>query len=100
MHLYVKHSAKGLDIFIEFPNSFVGFHVDAFSVSVFVFFEGPNFLHFNFQTIIYNLRINLKSKMSNHAFSKGSQNPYRTGVLVGNHTEDRFGRDISAKPVR
>lgn len=37
--------------------------------------------------------------MSNLAFSKDSQNPYKTGVLVGNHTEDRFGRDISAQPV-
>lgn len=33
-------------------------------------------------------------------FSKDSKNPYRTGVLVGNHTEDRFGQEISAKPVR
>ena len=24
---------------------------------------------------------------------KDSQNPYRTGVLVGNHVEDRFGQD-------
>lgn len=32
-------------------------------------------------------------------FSKDSKNPYRTGVLVGNHTEDRFGQEISAKPV-
>lgn len=37
--------------------------------------------------------------MSNHAFSKDSQNPYKTGVLVGNHTEDRFGRDLASKPV-
>ena len=25
---------------------------------------------------------------------KDSQNPYRTGVLVGNHVEDRFGHDL------
>ena len=31
---------------------------------------------------------------------KDSQNPYRTGVLVGNHTEDRFGQEIAAKQVR
>lgn len=37
--------------------------------------------------------------MSNHAFSKDSQNPYSTGVLVGNHTEDRFGQEITSKPV-
>ena len=27
---------------------------------------------------------------------KDAQNPYRTGVLVGNYTEDRFGRDSAA----
>lgn len=27
---------------------------------------------------------------------KDSQNPYRTGVLVGNHVEDRFGQDLIA----
>ena len=31
---------------------------------------------------------------------KDSQNPYRTGVLVGNHVEDRFGLDIADKDVR
>ena len=35
--------------------------------------------------------------MNPQAFSKDSQNPYRTGVLVGNHTEDRFGIDLSQK---
>ena len=25
---------------------------------------------------------------------KDSQNPYRTGVLVGNHVEDRYGQDL------
>ena len=29
---------------------------------------------------------------------KDSQNPYRTGVLVGNYTEDRFGRDMASVP--
>jgi len=37
--------------------------------------------------------------MSAQAFSKDSQNPYRTGVLVGNHIEDRFGRELTTKPV-
>jgi len=37
--------------------------------------------------------------MSTQAFSKDSQNPYRTGVLVGNHIEDRFGRELTTKPV-
>ncbi|CDW84628.1 UNKNOWN [Stylonychia lemnae] len=36
--------------------------------------------------------------MSAQAFSKDSQNPYKTGVLVGNHIEDRFGRELSSKP--
>jgi len=31
---------------------------------------------------------------------KDSQNPYRTGVLVGNHVEDRFGQDLIAQDVR
>ena len=30
---------------------------------------------------------------------KDSQNPYRTGVLVGNYTEDRFGRENKDDPV-
>jgi hypothetical protein len=30
---------------------------------------------------------------------KDSQNPYRTGVLVGNHVEDRFGQDLAQKDV-
>ena len=30
---------------------------------------------------------------------KDSQNPYRTGVLIGNHVEDRFGVDIAQKDV-
>jgi hypothetical protein len=30
---------------------------------------------------------------------KDSQNPYRTGVLVGNHVEDRFGKDLIAQDV-
>lgn len=30
---------------------------------------------------------------------KDSQNPYRTGVLVGNHVEDRFGQDLIAQDV-
>jgi hypothetical protein len=30
---------------------------------------------------------------------KDSQNPYRTGVLVGNHVEDRFGQDLAAREV-
>ena len=30
---------------------------------------------------------------------KDSQNPYRTGVLVGNHVEDRFGQDLIAHDV-
>ena len=37
--------------------------------------------------------------MSAQAFSKDSQNPYKTGVLVGNHIEDRFGRELTTKPV-
>jgi hypothetical protein len=31
---------------------------------------------------------------------KDSQNPYRTGVLVGNHVEDRFGQDLAQRDVR
>ena len=38
--------------------------------------------------------------MSQGAYVKDSQNPYRTGVLVGNHTEDRFGLEIASNPVR
>ena len=30
----------------------------------------------------------------NSAFVKDSQNPFRTGVLVGNHVEDRFGQEL------
>lgn len=38
--------------------------------------------------------------MHSHTYVKDSQNPYRTGVLVGNHIEDRFGQELSQKPVR
>ncbi len=26
-------------------------------------------------------------------------NPYRTGVLIGNHVEDRYGSDLAAQEV-
>ena len=29
---------------------------------------------------------------------RDSQNPYRTGVLVGNYTEDKFGQELAAVP--
>ena len=28
-----------------------------------------------------------------------SENPYRHGVLIGNHTEDRFGSELKEKLV-
>ena len=31
--------------------------------------------------------------------SRDSQNPYRTGVLVGNYVEDNFGQEIAVKEV-
>jgi hypothetical protein len=31
---------------------------------------------------------------------RDAQNPYRTGVLIGNYTEDRFGRMLAEQPVR
>lgn len=31
---------------------------------------------------------------------KDAQNPYRTGVLIGNYTEDKFGIELSKQPVR
>jgi hypothetical protein len=30
---------------------------------------------------------------------RDAQNPYSTGVLVGNYTEDKFGTDHAANPV-
>ena len=30
---------------------------------------------------------------------KDPQNPYRTGVLVGNYVEDKFGQELAAKEV-
>jgi len=30
---------------------------------------------------------------------RDAQNPYRTGVLIGNYTEDRFGRMLAQQPV-
>ena len=30
-----------------------------------------------------------------HTRVRDAQNPYRTGVLVGNYTEDRFGRMLA-----
>ena len=32
--------------------------------------------------------------------SRDSQNPYRTGVLVGNYVEDNFGQELAAREVR
>lgn len=37
--------------------------------------------------------------MQGQTFVKDSQNPYRTGVLIGNHTEDRFGQELTSKSV-
>ena len=34
--------------------------------------------------------------MNPATFEKDSQNPYKTGVLVGNHVEDRFGTELAA----
>ena len=31
--------------------------------------------------------------------SRDPQNPYRTGCLVGNYVEDKFGAEIAAKEV-
>ena len=36
--------------------------------------------------------------MATHTRTKDSQNPYRTGVLNGNHVEDRFGLQHAAQP--
>ena len=33
--------------------------------------------------------------MNPSTYVKDSQNPYRTGVLVGNHVEDRYGLHLS-----
>ena len=30
---------------------------------------------------------------------RDAQNPYRTGVLVGNCWEDKFGRELATQPV-
>lgn len=38
--------------------------------------------------------------MSTGTYTKDSQNQYRTGVLQGNHVEDRFGMQIATQPVR
>ena len=37
--------------------------------------------------------------MSFHPKVRDPQNPYRTGVLISNHVEDRFGQDL-AQEVR
>jgi len=36
--------------------------------------------------------------MTFHPKCRDSQNPYRTGVLNGNHVEDRFGSELTAIP--
>jgi hypothetical protein len=35
--------------------------------------------------------------MNHGAVVKDSQNPFRTGVLIGNHVEDRFGQDLAQR---
>jgi hypothetical protein len=35
--------------------------------------------------------------MSHHPKVRDPQNPYRTGVLISNHVEDRFGQDLAAE---
>lgn len=37
--------------------------------------------------------------MNPHTFVKDSRNPYRTGVLIGNHVEDRVGIDLISGKV-
>lgn len=34
--------------------------------------------------------------MTHHPKVRDPQNPYRTGVLISNHVEDRFGQDHAA----
>merc|ERR1719480_705871 len=34
--------------------------------------------------------------MSFHPKVRDPQNPYRTGVLISNHVEDRFGQDLAS----
>ncbi len=36
--------------------------------------------------------------MSHHPKVRDPQNPYRTGVLISNHVEDRFGLDLAQYP--
>lgn len=36
--------------------------------------------------------------MTFHPKTRDSQNAYRTGVLVGNYTEDRFGQELAQAP--
>ena len=30
---------------------------------------------------------------------RDAQNPYRTGVLIGNYQEDKFGMELATQPV-
>lgn len=34
-----------------------------------------------------------------HTRVRDAQNPYRTGVLIGNYTEDKFGLTLAQQPV-
>jgi len=38
--------------------------------------------------------------MHTGAVVKDAQNPYRTGVLIDNHVEDRFGQELAQNYVR
>jgi hypothetical protein len=44
-------------------------------------------------------RKNLKLQPSKKMSMSQAINPYRYGVLEGNHAEDRFGLDLAAKQV-
>ena len=34
-----------------------------------------------------------------HYKNKDPQNPYRTGILVGNYVEDKFGQELAVTEV-
>lgn len=43
------------------------------------------------------MRVIELNNMTHHPKVRDPQNPYRTGVLISNHVEDRFGQELAAQ---
>ncbi len=128
MCLDVKHTNQSLHIVEEFPCWLERFHVDFLRLDGLVLFKSPDAHHVLFSKfciikcvarveaielecdyltasnfIIINLKViaevTIKNMYHQNPRVRDAQNPYRTGVLIGNCWEDKFGMELAQQPV-